>query len=485
MRHDIPMHEHARLVAALRNPAAYAHPVGEVGVVETHISTVLLAGDYAYKLKKPVSLGFADFSTPALRRHFCEEELRINRRTAPALYLDVQDVVGTPRQAHVVPAGAGAARPVLDAVLRMRRFDQAKLLDHLARSDALTARQVDGLAAGLVHFHALAAPAPSASPHGSAALIRRWSDASLAQLRGCLEDGAERAALHRLDGALGGEFERRAAAMARRREQGFVRECHGDLHLGNLVMLDGEAVPFDAIEFNDELRWIDVMSDVAFVFMDLLAHGQARLGWRLLGRWLQGSGDYGGVPVLRYYAAYRALVRAQVAAIRAAQAPAAEAAAQARAGTALHLALARELLAAPAPVVVAMSGLSGSGKSVVAQSLAEQCGACARMWNASACSAWPPPHAGRRTSCTRRRPPRAPTRACMRWCAAAWTAASAWWWTRPRCAARSASRCVNWPRRWMPASTWWCAMRRCRCCANGSPRGRRGARTPRTPTSRC
>jgi aminoglycoside phosphotransferase family enzyme/predicted kinase len=368
--HDA-LREHAALVAALCNPAAWPHPVDTVQVLETHISTVLLAGPHACKLKKPVSLGFADFSTPALRRHCCNEELRINRRTAPALYLGLCEVAGPRERPRMLPVGVAAGSSGIEVALCMRRFDQDALLDHLARAGRLEAGHMDRLAAGLLRFHAQAAAAPADTPFGSAALVQRWTQASLVALRRHLHDGAERARLHAVDAALQAEFERRAAAIGLRRLHGRVRECHGDLHLGNLVLVDGEPLPFDAIEFNDELRWIDVVSDVAFVFMDLLAHGLPRLAWRLLGRWLQGCGDDGGLALLRYYAAYRALVRAQVAAIREQQ--------QGGNGThhaslAGHLQLAQRLLESAAPVVVAMSGLSGSGKSVVAQSLAEQLG---------------------------------------------------------------------------------------------------------------
>jgi aminoglycoside phosphotransferase family enzyme/predicted kinase len=368
--HDA-LREHAALVAALCNPAAWPHPVDTVQVLETHISTVLLAGPHACKLKKPVSLGFADFSTPALRRHCCNEELRINRRTAPALYLGLCEVAGPRERPRMLPVGVAAGSSGIEVALCMRRFDQDALLDHLARAGRLEAGHMDRLAAGLLRFHAQAAAAPADTPFGSAALVQRWTQASLVALRRHLHDGAERARLHAVDAALQAEFERRAAAIGLRRLHGRVRECHGDLHLGNLVLVDGEPLPFDAIEFNDELRWIDVVSDVAFVFMDLLAHGLPRLAWRLLGRWLQGCGDDGGLALLRYYAAYRALVRAQVAAIREQQ--------QGGNGThhaslAGHLQLAQRLLEPAAPVVVAMSGLSGSGKSVVAQSLAEQLG---------------------------------------------------------------------------------------------------------------
>lgn len=358
--------EHAALVAALRAHLRAQPPI------ETHISSVLLAGDFAYKLKKPVAFGFLDFSTLAARAHFCAEELRLNRRTAPQLYLDVLPVTGTIESPQI-----GGAGPPIEHALRMRRFDPAQVLDQVAARGELTPAHVDALATAIAALHGAAERARPDSPLGSPATVQRWADDNLAQLRAGSHAAVDRARLDALAGFTRHEFERRRALIEARRHAGCVRECHGDLHLGNGVLIEGAPVLFDALEFNDELRWIDVVSDVAFLFMDLLDHAQPVQAWRMLGGYLEATGDYDGVALLRYFAVYRALVRAKVALLRVQQ-PAAPPIARVRAqtGFAHYLALAETLASAqPRPLLVVMTGLSGSGKSTVAQQLAGQLGA--------------------------------------------------------------------------------------------------------------
>lgn len=371
---------HAERVEALRDPAAYPHPVAGVETIETHISTVLLAGDYAYKLKKPVNLGFADFSTIERRRRFCEEEIRLNRRGAPQLYLDVVPVTGRPaggpRAVRLGSATGPADGPVLDYAVRMRRFAAGARLDQVARAGRLTPEHIDQLAEAIAAYHDASAPAPSAGDFGSAAQVCRWADDNLAALGQARLEDSDTQRVRDLRAWTAAEFERRAALFDRRRAGGFVRECHGDLHLGNIVLLDGRPVLFDCIEFNDELRFIDVASDIAFAFMDLIDYGMALLAWRLLGRWLELTGDYEGLGTLRFYAVYRALVRAKIAVIRRGQASMAPGE---RAGVAaeLHryLDVAAGLAHPPAPQLVLTCGVTGSGKSTVAQQLAERIGA--------------------------------------------------------------------------------------------------------------
>ncbi len=362
---------HARLVAALRDPRCYPHPVARVEVLQTHISTVLLAGEFAYKLKKPVAFDFLDFTSLERRRHFCEEELRLNRRTAPGLYLDVVAITGDAARPSI-----GGGGPVLDHAVRMRAFDEADLLDRRARAGLLTAADIDRLAARVAAFHRDAPVAAAGGPFGAPAAIGRWAQANLDALMREPSPPRETMQLQALADWSRREFESRTGLFSKRLELGFVRECHGDLHLGNIAQIGGEPLPFDCIEFNPELRWIDVISDVAFAFMDLLYHGLDGLGWRFLNAYLEASGDYEGLAVLPYYGVYRALVRANVARIRAGQ-PAAGAAARARdlASCERHLELAQRL-AAPRPEVLAITcGVSGSGKTLVAGLVCERLGA--------------------------------------------------------------------------------------------------------------
>lgn len=364
--------DHTRLTAALRERLA-AQTQQAAESIETHISTVLLAGDFAYKLKKPVALGFLDFSTLEQRRFYCEEELRLNRRTAPTVYLDVVPITG-----GIGAPEIGGSGPAIDYAVRMRRFDVAAVLDKVARDGRLTADLIDRLARTIARFHAAAAPAAPDTEFGSAAVIGRWQLENVDSLRAHAHSPEARSRLDRLADWTRLQLEHLAALLAARRAGGFVRECHGDLHLGNIVLLGegpGEPTPFDAIEFNPELRWIDVVSDIAFTTMDLHDHRLPSLAWRLASGYFEASGDYEGLALLQFCSVYRALVRAKVAQIREHQPQLARAArVHEFRSFADHLELAERLAEPGKPLLVAMSGLSGSGKSVVAQSLAEHIG---------------------------------------------------------------------------------------------------------------
>jgi uncharacterized protein len=363
---------HEQLIAGLLHPEAYPEPVESVERLDTHISTVLLAGTHAYKIKKPVNLGFLDFTTRELRLHYCEEELRINRRTAPQIYLDVVPIVGS-RTAPRIGVGCATHPDALEHAVRMRRFDNASSLDRLAQGRRLTAAHIDRLAAAVADFHRTAERAPAS--FGTPAAVGRWADENFTAMRGCVHSAADRARIDTLAQWSAAEQRTQAARIAARIDGGFVRECHGDLHLGNIVLLDGEPVPFDAIEFNAELRLIDVVSDIAFTFMDLLDHGAPHLAWRFVSAYLERTGDYEGLTLLRFYSVYRALVRAKVALIHIQQ-PQLPQQVRLREHTSFehYLALAERLCQPGEPLLIVMTGLSGAGKSTVAQALAERIG---------------------------------------------------------------------------------------------------------------
>lgn len=364
--------EHAALVRALCNPGVYPHPVGVVEVIETHISSVLLAGDYAYKLKKPVDLGFVDFTSPERRKHFCEEELRLNRRGAPSLYMDVVPITGDIHSPHV---GHGPGS-VIEYAVQMRRFSASARLDNLARAGLLSRTHIDQLAAGVAAYHEQCESAPAGSVLGSPEVILRWATDNLGDLERAQLTPVDARRSRELRAWTMGEFERRASVFENRRKAGRVRECHGDLHLGNIVLLQDVPVPFDCIEFNEELRFIDVMNDVAFAFMDLIDHGLAPLAWRFVGAYLERVGDYEGLATLRFYAVYRALVRAKIAQIRREQpgTPADEKAADG-ASIARYIKVAHMLARPSTPQLILTCGVTGSGKTTVAQVLLEQLGA--------------------------------------------------------------------------------------------------------------
>jgi hypothetical protein len=360
-----------RFLPAMREPACYPHPADPVELIETHISWVFLAGDYAYKVKKPVALGFLDFSTLEARRFYCEEELRLNRRTAPGLYLAVVPIAEGPGGPRV----GGPGKPI-EYALRMRRFPQEALADAMARRGELGAAQADAIAAVVAAFHAGIPAAARDAQYGSPERVAEPALANFEQLSGLVAGAGEKEGLAELRAWTLGEGARLREVFAARKRGGFVRECHGDLHLGNIAFLEGRPVPFDCIEFDPELRWIDVMNEVAFLAMDLLEHGLAAAAWRFLNAYLETTGDYAGVRVLRYYLVYRAVVRAKIACIRSRQ-PGAGDAAQGRAHREFgeYLAHAGSLAASERRALVVMHGLSGSGKTTVAQKMSESLGA--------------------------------------------------------------------------------------------------------------
>ena len=380
------------LVAALRSPVCYPHPVRSVRVIETHISWVLLTGEFAYKLKKPVDLGFLDFTTLGRRRHYCEEEVRLNRRTAPELYLAVVAITGSIASPRVEAGGEGAAarsaeaeaggkgaeaagRHAIEYAVKMRQFDPRASFDALAAGGGLGGSRIDALAATVAAFHGRIAVAGADVPYGDLASVAAPMHANFEDLRESAA-GEDRARVDRLAGWTAAALERRSALIEGRRREGRVRECHGDLHLGNVALIADRPVLFDCIEFSAELRWIDVMSDVAFAFMDLLEHRLPGAGWRFLSAYFEVTGDYGGAPLQRLYAVYRALVRAKVALLRAHQSG--EGSAETARGLARFghlLALAERMANDADPRLIVTCGLSGSGKTTVAQFLLEDLGA--------------------------------------------------------------------------------------------------------------
>lgn len=354
-----------RLLAGLRAHLARRH--GDVQVLQTHISAVLLAGDRAYKLKKPLDLGFLDFSTLARRRACCEAELRLNRHFAPQLYLDVLPVTGAPEAPEL-----GGEGPPLDYVVCMRRFEDAAQLDRVLARGELGPGHLDRLAVTLSRLHEGAPPAPAAPDGDGAAGVLAAALENFDVLLGSPGPWQEAATgLRAWTQARGGDLQ---AWLRARRQRGRVRQCHGDLHLRNLVLLDEAIVPFDCIEFSEQLRHIDVMSDLAFLLMDLDLRQATAAASRLLNGYLSAGGDYDGLRGLRFYLVYRALVRAKVALIQADQGGTGAEAARECASALQYVQLAEAYTRpARAPLLIT-HGLSGSGKSLLAAALVEALG---------------------------------------------------------------------------------------------------------------
>lgn len=394
MPHTPPPHP-TWLAPLLHGPAALD---AAAQCIETHISWVVLAGAQAYKFKKPLSLGFLDFSTLAQRRAACLEELRINRRTAPGMYEAVVAVLGPAPAPRLVPlaqlpaarqtlsmpavpaappapatppAASDAVSPdaalldceVLDYGVQMQRFEGDQLLARQLAAGTLTTAHLEALAQQVAQFHASAAVAPEGSVWGSAALVRQQAQANFDTLASVALPEADRAILSDLQRWTQHEGQRLAPLMAQRQASGCVRECHGDLHLNNLVLIDGRPQLFDAIEFSAALRWIDTVADIAFLAMDLQAQGRPDLAWHFLNAWLEHSGDVAGLALLPWYLVYRALVRALVAGLRLAQTRDAAECAASLGELQRYLALAQQLSQPRTRWLWLAHGVSGSGKS--------------------------------------------------------------------------------------------------------------------------
>ena len=360
-----------RLVQALRDPACYPHPVGSISIIETHISFVVLTGTFAYKIKKQVDFGFLDFTTLEKRRFYCQEELRLNARFAPQVYLDVVAIGGTREIPRV-----GDDTQAIEYAVKMREFSQEVLADRMLARGELTPLQMDALAGLVAQCHARAPSSAEGDAYGTPEAILASAAQNFSQIRAASLSAQELPVVDGIEAWTRQEHARLCQVFARRKREGRVRECHGDLHLGNIVFLDGELRPFDCIEFNPDLRWIDVMNEVAFLVMDLHAANHADLARRFLNAYLESCGDYDGLRVLTFYFAYRAMVRAKIGLMRARQIESAnEGAGPLRESCHHYLELAGDC-ARPRPGFVAIThGFSGSGKTTLSRSLVEMSGA--------------------------------------------------------------------------------------------------------------
>ncbi len=367
---DDAMAASRRLVEALDNPFAFGHPLQQLQIIETHISWVILTGRWAYKIKKPVQFGFLDFANLEQRHYYCQEELRLNRRFAPDIYLELVAVRGSPTQPRLHGGGE-----ILEYAVKMRQFSQQDLLSSYAEEQRLDAEQIDAIAETVARIHEHCDRSGPDDDWGSLTSITHWSAENLSNLRTSIPGHCLPPSWSRLQDWYR-QTDSLSTGIVERKQDGFVRECHGDLHLGNMAMIGGRITLFDCIEFNPELRWIDVVSEAAFVAMDLQARGFSGYCWRFLDRYFVASGDYAGIDLLRYYFVYRALVRAKVAALRAA-APGQAAASDCQSfDQARHyIELADAWTRAERPGMILMHGLSGSGKSTVAAQLVESLGA--------------------------------------------------------------------------------------------------------------
>lgn len=350
-------------VRFLSDPASYGPEVEQVETIATHISSVFLAGDRAYKLKRAVKYPYLDFSTAAKRRVACDRELALNRRTAPELYLDVRGIGRRPDGT----IGWSGDDDALDWVVVMRRFDQALLFDLLADQGGLTAAMMSDLVEHTAAFHAHATPLLDHGGAGAIAAIETENDVCLRRAGGRVLSTSPITELHWRSRAWLGRV---ASLLDTRRAAGKVRHCHGDLHLRNICLLAGKPVLFDCLEFSEELASIDVLYDLAFLLMDLQHRGLDGLSNLAANRYFDLTDEEDGLAALPLFLSLRAAIRAHVVATAAAATDGADTAAPQANEARRYLDLALALLASSPPRLVAIGGLSGTGKSTIAQSLA-------------------------------------------------------------------------------------------------------------------
>ncbi|WXL26946.1 AAA family ATPase [Ectopseudomonas mendocina] len=358
------------LIASLQNPALYPHPVEEFQVIETHISWVILTGPFVYKIKKPANFGFLDFTSLDARQHFCKEELRLNQRLTKDLYLEVLPITGSID--NPIIGGDGVA---IEYALKMRQFSQSQLLSAVQARGELNENHIDDLARQIAEFHsstpAVSPDHPLCSPEAIMAPMRQ----NFAQIRPMLSDAADLQQLDALESWTEDNYERLLPALKKRVSDGSIRECHGDIHLGNATLHNNEVVLFDCIEFNEEFRLIDVALDAAFLAMDLEDRGLKAHSRRFINAWLEHTGDYDALELLNFYKAYRALVRAKVALFSLAHQTDAVQKAVTLRQYRNYANLAESYSAIPSRVLAITHGVSGVGKSHVAMRLVEALGA--------------------------------------------------------------------------------------------------------------
>ncbi len=360
--------EQRDVIAFLSTPAAYGLSGGSVERIDTHISVVFLAGDRVYKLKRSVRFDYVDFSTLELRHEACEAEIRLNRRTAPALYLRVVPVT---RESNGLLALGGQGVPA-DWLVEMARFDQDTLFDRLAERHELDIGLMDGLADAIARLHAQAEPrVDRGGPDGMAWVIE--GNALGFDDQG--DAGLDRAVCEQLTSAARGALDRHTDRLERRKRHGFVRRCHGDLHLGNICLIEGVPTLFDGIEFNDRIACIDVFYDLAFVLMDLWRRGLRSHANAIFNEYLVRTVDFDGLALLPLFLSCRAAVRAKTSIASARVQPDAHHAGDLYTAAREYLALAVSFLRPPAPSLLAIGGFSGSGKSTLARRLASGIGA--------------------------------------------------------------------------------------------------------------
>lgn len=363
---------YSELIQSLMQPEAYPHPCDKMELIETHISWVILTGDIAYKIKKPVNFGFLDFTSLGARKQYCEAELNLNSRSAEELYLDVVPITGSASRPLVDYGTEG----IIEYAIKMRQFRTEDVLSELHDADALTFEHIDELADRVATFHSQAESAGPETPFGNPEHLILPAKQNFEQIRERLSEKAHLEQLAHLEDWSMSSFEILSETMRQRKASHMVRECHGDLHLKNITLFNGKVTLFDCIEFNESFRWVDVISDMAFLVMDLEERGLHHYANRFLNHYMEETGDYQGLKLLPFYKAYRAIVRAKISLFEMdsfQDDPEKIAALWDKYQS--YIDLAESCSALPNRFVLTMHGVSGTGKSTVALRLVDRLGA--------------------------------------------------------------------------------------------------------------
>lgn len=363
-----------QLIQHLLNPTIYQHPVSLITTIETHISIVFLTGDYAYKLKKPVNFGFLDFSTLEARQQFCSLELTLNRRTAPDLYLDVCPLYASENWDQLSFTPLGPKDEPIEYLVKMRQFDPNLVLGKHLQAATLNPSQVSFLAKTIAHFHLNAESVEPACDFGHPDnLIQPMLD-NFPSLLSTFEHPEQQYRLRQL--AEWTHFTQKTLwdSLWARKQNGFVKACHGDMHLDNIALINDQPILFDGIEFNEQFRWIDTLNDLAFLLIDLDYRQQFGLKRQILNDYINETGDFAGLTHLRFYQVYRAMVRSKITALRYHQFPVNSLQRTEYWQRALDYLKQAEDYAyqIPNPQLILMQGISGSGKSYYAQQILKQ-----------------------------------------------------------------------------------------------------------------
>ena len=360
------------LIKNLLSSTVYNHPILQLGLIETHVSWVILTGQYAYKIKKPVDFGFLDFSTLKKRKHFCEEELRLGQLFAPEIYLGVVPITGTIEHPQI----NGDSGPILEYAIKMCEFSQENLLSALLKKGKLSTNLIDKLGQLIAEFHKKTSIAPKNSRFGLPDEVHAPTQQNFEQIIPLLSDSKDIAQIKKLEMWANEQFAKHKKLFQKRKEKGFIRDCHGDLHLANIILYNNKLILFDRLEFNEDLRWTDVIADLAFLAMDLAGKKQPKLANQLINTYLLFTEDYEGLNLLAYYLSYRAVVRAKIALFRLNQKDLNnKEKLDIRADYYNFINLAESYIKPKKPSLIIMHGLAGSGKSTISKKIVTECGA--------------------------------------------------------------------------------------------------------------